>query len=151
VIKMGIAKTFTDELAKHRLLVYFVTLWGAMLFLWTVYGIIEYGFEMTEALDVVDLLFHLSELFAGALLVLFGLKLMSPGLFKALKNERLLVYFLILWAASFFFMGLYDLVDFGPWIFQHAQDAIAFLSGLAALFAGIALALFSWKLLTATE
>jgi len=42
---------------------------------------------------------------------------------------------------------LYDLVDFGPWILQYAQDAIAFLSGLAALFAGIALWFFSWKLL----
>ncbi len=148
---MGIAKNFTDELAKHRWLVYFVTLWGAMLFLWTVYGIIEYGFETTDALDVLDMLFHLSELFAGALLVLFGLKLMTPSLLKTLKNERLIVYFLILWAASFFFMGLYDLVDFGPWILQYAQDAIAFLSGLAALFAGIALWLFSWKLLTETE
>ena len=145
---MGIAKNFTDEMAKHKWLVYFVTLWGAMLFLWTVYGMIEYGFQMTDALDVLDLLFHLSELFAGALLMLFGVKLMAPSLLKTLKNERLLVYFLILWAASFFFMGLYDLVDFGPWILQYAQDAIAFLSGLAALFAGIALWLFSWKLLT---
>ena len=148
---MGIAKNFTDEMAKHKWLVYFVTLWGAMLLLWTIYGMIEYGFEMTDALDILDLLFHLSELFAGALLVLFGLKLMVPSLLKTLKNERLLVYFLILWAASFFFMGLYDLVDFGPWILQYAQDAIAFLSGLAALFAGIALWLFSWKLLTEAE
>ena len=148
---MGIAKTFTDELAKHKWLVYFVTLWGAMLFLWTTYGIIEYGFEMTDALDVVDLLFHLSELFAGALLVLLGIKLLNPNLLKTVKNERLIVFFLILWAASFFFMGLYDIVDFGPWIFQYVQDAIAFLSGLAALFAGIVLGLFSWKLLTETE
>ena len=148
---MGIAKSFTEELAKHKWLVYFVTLWGAMLFLWTVYGIIEYGFEMTDALGIVDLLFHLSELFAGALLVLFGLKLMSPSILKTLKNERLLVYFLILWAASFFFMGLYDLVDFGPWIFQYLQDAIAFLSGLAGLFAGIVLGLVSWKLLIEAE
>lgn len=148
---MGIAKTFTDELAKQKWLVYFVTLWGAMLFLWTVYGIIEYGFELTDALGVVDLLFHLSELFAGALLVIFGIKLMKPNILKALKNERLLVYFLILWAASFFFMGVYDIADFGPWIFQYAQDAIAFLSGLAALFAGVVLGLFSWKLLNETE
>jgi hypothetical protein len=148
---MGIAKTFTDELAKHKLLVYFVTLWGAMLFLWTVYGIVEYGFEIADALDVVDLLFHLSELFAGALLTLFGMKLMNPTFLDAVKNERLLVYFLILWAASFFFMGLYDVVDFGPWIFEYAQDSIAFLSGLAALFAGVVLALFSWKLLGETQ
>lgn len=148
---MGVVKRFVDELAKHKLLVYFVTLWGASLFLWTVYGIVAYGFEITEALDVIDLLFHLSELFAGALLLLVGIKLMNANFLKAIRNERLIVYFLILWAASFFFMGLYDLVDFGPWIFQYLQDAIAFLSGLAGLFAGIVLGLFSWKLLREDE
>ncbi len=148
---MGILKNFIDELAKHKLLVYFVTLWGAMLFLWTVYGIVEYGFEPTDALDIIDILFHLSELFAGALLVLFGIKLMNANFLKAIKNERLLVYFLILWAASFIFMGLYDIIDFGPWIFEYVADAIAFLSGLAALFAGVVLGLFSWKFLTETQ
>jgi len=151
-VKTGIAKTFTGELAKHKLLVYFVILWGAMLFLWTVYGIIEYGFELTDALGVIDLLFHLSELFAGGLLVLLGINLlMNFDFLKAIKNERLLVFFLILWAASFFFMGLYDIVDFGPWVFHYLQDAIAFLSGLAALLAGIVLGLFSWKLLNEAE
>ncbi len=148
---MGILKNFIDELAKHKLLVYFVTLWGAMLFLWTVYGIVEYGFEPTDALDIIDILFHLSELFAGALLVLLGIKLMNANFLKAIKNERLLVYFLILWAASFIFMGLYDIIDFGPWIFEYVADAIAFLSGLAALFAGVVLGLFSWKFLTETQ
>jgi len=148
---MGILKNFIDEIAKHRLLVYFVTLWGAMLFLWTVYGIVEYGFEPTDALDIIDILFHLSELFAGALLVLLGIKLMNANFLKAIKNERLLVYFLILWAASFIFMGLYDIIDFGPWIFEYVADAIAFLSGLAALFAGVVLGLFSWKFLTETQ
>ena len=148
---MGILKNFIDEIAKHRLLVYFVTLWGAMLFLWTVYGIVEYGFEPTDALDIIDILFHLSELFAGALLVLLGIKLMNANFLKAIKNERLLVYFLILWAASFIFMGLYDIIDFGPWIFEYMSDAIAFLSGLAALFAGVVLGLFSWKFLTETQ
>ena len=148
---MGILKNFIDEIAKHRLLVYFVTLWGAMLFLWTVYGIVEYGFEPTDALDIIDILFHLSELFAGALLVLLGIKLMNANFLKAIKNERLLVYFLILWAASFIFMGLYDIIDFGPWIFEYVADAIAFLSGLAALFAGVVLGLFSWKFLKETQ
>ena len=150
-IKMGTAKNFTDELAKHKLLVYFVTLWGAMLFLWTLYGILEYGFEFTGVLSILDLLFHLSELLAGALLAMFGLTLMNINFLKAIKNERLLIYFLILWAASFFFIGIYYIIDFGPWIFDYVEHAIAFLSALAALFAGVVLGLFSMKLLSETE
>ena len=146
---MGILKNFIDEIAKHKLLVYFVILWGVSLFLWTVYGIARWGFEITEALDVVDLLYHLSELFAGALLVVIGLKLMNPNLLTAVKNERLLVYFLILWAASFFFIGLYNIIDFGQWIFEDLYS-IAFLGALADFFAGVVLGLFSWKFLTET-
>ena len=150
---MGIAKNFLDELAKHRLLVYFVTLWGAMLFLWQAYVLVVYDFVLRARIDlyVVDLLFHLSELFAGALLVIVGVKLLNTDFLKGIKNERLLVYFLILWAASFFFLGLYDIIDFGPWIFEYLGDMIAFLSGLAALFAGVVLGLFSWKLLSETD
>jgi hypothetical protein len=147
---MGIVKNFIDELAKHKLLVYFVILWGASFFLWTVYGIARWGFEITEALDVVDLLYHLSELFAGVLLVLIGLKLLNPNLLTTIKNERLLVYFLILWAASFFFCGIYDIVDYGPWILEDWY-AIAFLGALADFFAGVVLGLFSWNLLNEKE
>jgi hypothetical protein len=149
-IKMGIVKNFIDELSKHKLLVYFVTLWGASLFLWTIYGIVAYRFEM-NALGVLDILYHLSQLFAGALLVVFGLKLMNTNLLTTIKNERLLVYFLILWAASFFFIGLYNVIDFGSYIFNFDEDVIGFLGALADLFAGIVLALFGWKLLGEKE
>ena len=147
---MGIVKNFIDELAKHKLLVYFVTLWGAMLFLWTVYGLIEYGFE-TDVLGIIDIFFHLSELIAGALLVMFGVKLLKADFLKELKNERLFIYFLLLWAATFFFWGLYNIIDFGPWIFRYLEHMIAFLGGLAALFAGLVLGLFSWNLQSETE
>ena len=149
-IKMGIVKNFIDELAKQKLLVYFIILWGAMLFLWTVNGFIHYGFE-TDVLGIIDVFFHLSELIAGALLVIFGVKLLNADFLKELKNEKLFIYFLLLWAASFFFWGLYNIIDFGPWIFEYLDDMIAFLSGLAALFAGVVLGLFSWKLLNETE
>ena len=148
---MGIVKNFIDELAKHKLLVYFVTLWGAMLFLWTLYGIIEYGFELTDVLGIIDLLFHLSELFAGALLLIVGIKLMNINLLEAIKNEKLIIYFLLLWAASFFFLGIYNIFDHGPWISEYWNCLLAFLSGLAALFAGVTLGLFSWKLLNETD
>jgi hypothetical protein len=150
---MGIVKNFIDELSKHKLLVYFVTLWGASLFIWTVYGMVEYGFEMRTSIEfyVVDLLFHFSELFAGLLLLIFGLKLMNTNLLKSIKNERLLCYFLILWAASFFLMGLWYILDFGPAIFENIQNPIAFLGALAKLAAGAVLGLFSWKLLNETD
>ena len=148
---MGDVKNFIDALAKHKLLVYFVTLWGAMLFLWTAYGIIEYGFDTSDILGIIDIFFHLSELFAGALLLIFGIKLMNTNLLKTIKNEQILIYFLLLWAASFFFLGLYDVIDHGPWIFEYWNCLIAFLSGLAALGAGATLGLFSWNLLNKTE
>ena len=150
---MGIVKNFIDELAKQKLLVYFVTLWGASLFIWTAYGMVEYGFEMRTSIElyVVDLLFHFSELFAGLLLLIFGIKLMNTNLLKAIKNERLLAYFLILWAASFFFWGIWYIIDFGPAIFENIQNPIAFIGALVKLAAGAVLGLFSIKLLNETD
>ena len=144
---MGIVKNFIDELTKHKLLVYFVILWGAMLFLWTAFGFLEYGFH-TDTLGIIDIFFHLSELIAGALLVLLGIKLLNVDFLKEIKNEKLFIYFLILWAASFFFWGLYNIIDFAPVIFDNLGHVLAFLGGLAALFAGIVLGLFSWNSLT---
>ena len=143
---MGVVKNFIDELTKHKMLVYFVTLWGAMLFLWTIYGFIEWGFH-TDLLGIIDLLFHLSELFAGLLLVILGIKLLNSSFLAGIKNDQMLIYFLVLWAASFFFLGLYNVIDHGPYIIEYWECLIAFLSGLAALFAGVTLGLFSWKML----
>jgi hypothetical protein len=148
-MNMGIVKNFLDELSNHKFLVYFVTLWGAMLFLWTVYGFIEYGFH-TDVLGIIDLFFHLSELIAGAILIIIGVKLLNTDFLKEIKSEKLFVYFLILWAATFFFWGLYVVVDYGASL-GYAEHVIAFLGGLAALFAGIVLGLFSWKLLNEAE
>ena len=147
---MGIIKNFIDALAKHKMLVSFVTFWGAWLFLWTVYGFIEWGFN-TDLLGIIDLFFHLSELFAGLLLVIFGIKLLNINFLEGIKNDKLLIYFLLLWAASFFFVGLYVVIDHGPYIIEYGECFIAFLSGLAALFAGVTLGLFSWKMLNEPE
>ena len=147
---MGNVKNFIDELAKHKMLVYFVILWGAMLFLNTLYGFIEWGFH-TDLLGIIDLFFHLSELFAGLLLVIFGIKLLNINFIEGIKNDKLLIYFLLLWAASFFFVGLYVVIDHGPYIIEYGECFIAFLSGLTALFAGVTLGLFSWKMLNEPE
>ena len=147
---MGVVKNFADELAKHKMLIYFVTLWGAWLFLNTVYGFLEWGFH-TDLLGIIDLFFHLSELFAGLLLVIVGIKLMNIKFLEGLKTDQLLTYFLLLWAASFFLGGLYYVIDHGPYIFEYGECFIAFLAGLAALFAGITLGLFSWNTLNEPE
>ena len=146
-------ENFVDELAKHRLLVYFITLWGAVLFLWTAYGMIEYGFEVRRSIElsVTDFFFHSSELIGGALLMVLGVKLLNPNFLRAVKTERLIVYFLLLWAASFFFWGLWGIIDFGPRFFVNVQNTIALLSALSSLFAGVALGLFSCKMLRKTE
>jgi len=145
---MGVVKNFVDELAKHKMLVYFVTLLGAWLFLNTVYGFWEYwDYLNTDLLGIIDVFFHLSELFAGLLLMIVGIKLMNIKFLEGLKTDQLLTYFLLLWAASFFFGGLYYVIEHGPYIFEYGECFIAFLAGLAALFAGITLGLFSWKML----
>ena len=119
--------------------------------LWTSYGIIEWGFELTDALGFLDMLFHLSELFAGLLLVIVGIRLIGTNFLESIKKEKLVVYFLLLWAASFFFIGLYNIIDHGPWMFEYWNCLLGFLSGLAGLIAGITLALFSWNILNETD
>ena len=147
---MGVIKNFIDEFAKHKMLVYFVTLWGAFLFLNTVYGFIEWGFH-ADLLGIIDLFFHLSELFAGLLLMLFGIKLLNTTFLEGIKNDHLLSYFLLLWAASFFFLGLYIIIDHGPHMIEYLECFVIFLSGLATLFAGVTLGLFSWKMLNESK
>ena len=147
---MGVVKNFIDELAKNKMLVYFVTLWGAWLFLWAVYGFIEWGFN-TDLLGIIDLFFHLSELFAGLLLVILGIRLMNIKFLEGIKNDQLLIYFLLLWAGSFFFGGAYVVIDHVPHIVEYGECLIASLGGLASLFAGIFLGLFSWKILNEPE
>ena len=95
-------------------------------------------------MGIIDIFFHLSELIAGVLLVLLGIKQLNVDFLKEIKNENLFIYFLILWAASFFFSGLYNIIDFAP-VLGSLEHILAFLGGLAALFAGIVLGLFSWN------
>ncbi len=151
---MTAVKNFIDELAKHKLLVYFVTLWGATLFLSEVYALTAWGldgFYWVGTSAGVDLFFHFSELFAGVILVILGVKLLNTGLLETLRNERLLVYFLMLWAASFFFRGLWSFVYYGLDATFYPEVTIALLGGLASLFAGVAMGLFGWKMLSEHE
>ncbi len=52
---------------------------------------------------------------------------------------------------SFFFEGSWDSVYYGPEVVDYPEVTIALLGGLAALFAGLALGLFSWSILSDLE
>ena len=147
---MGIIKNFIDELAKHKFLVYFVTLWGALLFLWNLYALIEWG-GVPSGIVILDGISHLSLLLAGLILTLFGIKLSNTTFLEGIKNDKLLSYFLLVWAVSFLFLGLFLIADRGPYIFEDFEILLAFLAGLAAIFAGITLGLFSWNQLKEPE
>ena len=147
---MGIIKNFIDELAKHKFLVYFVTFWGSLLFLWNVYALIAWGVVPSDIV-ILDFISHLFLILSGFILTLFGIKLLNTTFLKGIKNDKLLIYFLLVWAVSFLFLGLFLIVDRGPYIFEYFECLLAFLAGLAALFAGITLGLFSWNLLNEPE
>ena len=137
---MGSLKNIVDELRKHSLVVYFVIIWGASMFLYSVARLGTYGLSVEEITDVTWILVNIFDLAAGVFLMLFGIKLLSPDLLKeVLTIERTLVYFLLLWAGSFFFWGLDGLLSYSGIVF--------ILGALARFFAGIILALFGWKLL----
>jgi hypothetical protein len=148
---MRVVKNFIDEFAKHKLLIYFAILWGLSMFFWSLYDIGHYAFGYGETFLALPLLYNMLELIAGLFLAIFGIKLMKPNFLEAIDKEKVLLYFLILWAASFFFCGLANILDFGPWIFEYWEDFLAFLGALADFFAGAVLALFSWNLLSKKE
>ena len=68
-----------------------------------------------------------------------------------INTEKALLYFLILWAAKFFFTGIYDIIDFAPWMFEYLDYIPAVFGALADFFAGIVLLLFAWNLLNEKE
>jgi hypothetical protein len=139
---VGSLKTVIDWLAQHQFLIYFVILWGASMFLYAIANFVEWGFDVEGFYDVLWILANLFDLASGALLMLFGIKLMNKEFLEGITTEKTLVYFLLLWAGQFFFWGLSDLTCF---------EIVWFLAGLAYLFAGIILALFAWRLLNEKE
>ena len=140
---MGSLKNIIDELAKHSLLVYFVIIWGASMFLYAVCNLGTWGFGVEDLYDLVWILANLFDLAAGVFLMIFGIKLMKADFLEVIQIEKALVYFLILWAGQFFFWGLSDLL--------YYEGIICLLAALVHFFAGIILALFGWNLLNEKE
>lgn len=140
---MGSLKNVIDELRKHSLLVYFVIIWGASIFLYSVARLGTYGLSVEEISDVTWLLGNIFDLGAGVFLMLFGIKLLITDFLEVIQTEKALVFFLVLWAGSFFFWGLDGLLSYSGLVF--------ILGSLVEFFAGIILALFGWKLLNEKE
>jgi len=144
---MGIIKKVIDELAKHKLLIYFVIIWGGSMIFWSLYELNYYVGEM----EILPILHYLLELGAGLFLAIFGLNLMNIKILGAMDKEKILVYFLMLWAGSFFFTGIHEILYNGQWMFEYFDHMLAFLGAVADFFAGAVLGLFAWNLLNEKE
>jgi len=137
---MGSLKTIINELAKNKLLVFFIILWGASMLIYAIGNLGTYGLGVADFYDVLWILGNLFDLAAGIFLILFGIQLLSPNFLEALKVEKTLIFFLLLWAGQFFFWGLYDLL--------YYSGIVLLLAALVHFIAGIILAVAAFKLLT---
>ena len=81
---MGSLKTIIDELAKQRLLIYFVILWGASMFLYAICNLGSGGLGVEDVYDVLWILANLFDLATGIFLMLFAVKLLSPNFLAGL-------------------------------------------------------------------
>jgi hypothetical protein len=142
------ANNIVELLEKEKLAVYFVLLWAGSFFFWNVSSEIWYISNMNSALRGFGFFNNLIELFAGVVLALLGFKLLGMKFLPTLTKEKLLVYFLLLWAASFFLWAIYDFATFGPF---SADAVVGLLGTLCDLGAGAVLALFGLKLLSTTK
>jgi hypothetical protein len=150
-LSMGTAKDLVEIIGKEKWLVYFLLFWAGSFVLWAVHGLMDNGFQVEEAADALDIIAHLMDLLAGVVLALLVVKCLKSDFLGTLSKERLLVYFLLLWAGSFIFWGLADIAWDGPWALEYAEDAIGLIGGLFELAAGAVLALFGWKLFQSKE
>jgi hypothetical protein len=138
------AKSIIELIEREKLIVYFVLLWAGSFFFYNLGSTIYYFGHLTTAAYGVAAFSNLLELFAGVMLGLLGFTLLFNGFKLPITKERLLVFFLLLWAGSFFFWGIYAFIDIGP---ITAENTLYLLGGVFDLIAGAVLALFSLKLM----
>ncbi len=139
------AKNIIELLEKEKIIAYFVLLWAGSFFFWSIASEIYYASHLYSALNGFAVFINIIELLAGVMLALLGFELLGKKLLPMFTKEKLLVYFLLLWAGSFFFWAIYDLADIGP---LTAQAAFRLLGTLCDLGAGAVLAFLGWKLFT---
>jgi hypothetical protein len=143
---MGTMTNLVEMLEKQKWLVYFLLFWAGVFFFWALQRMAANGFDATEAEDFFYLIANLFDLAAGIMLGLFSLKLLKINFIGAISRERLLVFFLLLWAGSFFFWGIGDIIYYGPYAGRYLEDALGVIGGLLELGAGAVLGLFGLKL-----
>jgi hypothetical protein len=142
------AKNIIELLEKEKFVVYFVLLWAGSFFFWNISSTVYYASHLYSALNGFAAFVNLLELLAGVMLGLLGFKLLGVKFLPMLTTEKLLVYFLLLWAGSFFFWGIYDLANIGP---ISIESGFGLLGTLCDLAAGAVLALVGWKLLNTKD
>jgi hypothetical protein len=142
------AKNIIELLEKEKLAIYFVLLWAGSFFFWNLSYLISSLTYFGSALRGLAVLADMIELVAGIMLGLLGFKMLGIKFLPTLTKENLLVFFLLLWAGSFFFWGLYDIIDFGP---LTVESGFRLLGTLCDVVAGAMLAIFGWKLLKDNE
>ena len=145
VSAMGKAKEIVDIIAKQIWLVYFLLIWAGSFIMWAIYGF-TWGFGIENANDALGILADLIKLATGVVLAILGLKLLGKDLIPAVAGEKLFVYFLLLWAGTFFLSGLSDIVYYARYVSQYWQYAMGIVSALFDLAAGAILALAGWQL-----
>lgn len=140
---------FLDGLAKEKYLVYFLLAWAGTFFFWAIDGFIGNIMSITNgysnASSWVNLISRPFDLLAGVMLAIVGFKLLSPNFLPALKREAALIYFLLLWAAGFFFNVISDIAYYATYGFV-ASDIVGILGTLSSLAAAGVLGLFAWNL-----
>jgi hypothetical protein len=94
---------------------------------------------------VFGILAGLADFATGIVLALLGAKLYSKNFIASLTRNKVLAIFLLLWAASFFFWGLYDITDWAKFAAESAEAALVTIAGLFELAAAAILAMLGWK------
>ena len=150
---------FLPSVSKKKLLVIFLVLWAAALFFWGLSNVMRYSndaLELTEdpyideegftgAITAIGILYGLADMGAGIVLALLGTKLWGKDMPLSSTKTKLLAVFLLFWAASFFFAGLYDILDWGPIAGEDAEAALVTIAGLMELAAAAVLAMLGLK------
>ncbi len=142
-------RNMSESILKHRkLLAYFLIFWALVLIFYAIGENVEYEGRVLEGAEsAAFILGSVADVIAGIILALLGVKLLKENFLSSVTKEKLLAYFLIFWAASFFFNGLSMAIDYGRYAGDYTDDAISALSGWINVIAGIVLGLFAAKLL----
>ena len=136
-------------MSRNKLLAIFLILWAATLFVWGLSNIMRYPSDLSELstgedrywIGLLGTLAGLADLATGVVLALLATKLWGTNLVASLTRNKLLAIFLILWAASFFFWGLYDITDWAEYAAESAEALVvtSWFNGIGCCnYAGIA-------------